>query len=399
MRRDPGAVRAALAELDAQALRRSRRRVDLAVNVLEDPGVPESSPHIEVAGRRAINFCGNDYLGLARHPAIAAALIDAAHRYGVGSGASALVTGFGIEHERLEEALAEFTGRERALLFSSGYLANLGVIAALAGRGDLVLEDRLAHASLIDAARLSGARLQRYPHADAVAAEARLAARGACNAVVATDGVFSMDGDLAPLVELAAVARRHDAWLLVDDAHGLGVLGATGRGSLEHARLGVAEVPLLIGTLGKAFGCFGAFVAGDRDLIDYLLQHARTAIYSTALPQAVAAASAAALRLAEREGWRRTRVRELTERFRAAAAREGIVLPDSTTPIQPLLIGDSARAIAVSERLAERGYWVSAIRPPTVPRGSARLRITLSAAHRESEVDGLVRALAECLRA
>jgi 8-amino-7-oxononanoate synthase len=403
MRHDPQALRAALAELDRAQLRRIRRCIE------PGPLAPPQARTILIDGRRVVNFSSNDYLGLAQHPQLTAAMCRAAEEHGVGSGASHLVTGHGVEHQRLEEALAAFTGRERALLFSTGYMANLGVIAALAGRGDLVLEDRLSHASLIDAALLSGARLQRFAHGDATAAAAALAARGkaggagedapARGALLATDGVFSMDGDLAPLAALAAAADRHGAWLVVDDAHGLGVIGAGGRGALEHFGLGSEAVPVLIGTLGKAFGTFGAFVAGSRDLIEYLLQKSRTYIYTTALPQAVAAAGHAALQLCEREPWRRAWVLGLAARFRAAAGAAGVSLGESFTPIQPVLLGEAGRALAVSRLLQERGYWVSAIRPPTVPRGSARLRVTLSAAHTEAEVDGLVAALAESLRA
>jgi 8-amino-7-oxononanoate synthase len=396
MRRDPAALRAALAELDRRELRRERRRSDPPGSPA--PGAPEGAATLaRIGGRAVVNFCSNDYLGLARHPEVSAALIAVATREGVGSGASHLVTGHGLEHERLEEALADFTRRPRALLFSSGYLANLGVIAALAQRGDLLLEDRLDHASLIDAGRVSGARLRRYPHGDAAAAEAALAANGSANAVLATDGVFSMDGDLAPLPALGAATRRHGAWLVVDDAHGLGVLGPGGRGSVEHFGLDTNDVPLLIGTLGKAFGTCGAFVAGDAEVIEYLLQSCRTYRYTTAPPQALAAATLAALRVADRDRWRRERVLALTRRFRSAAMRAGIALGSSPTPIQPLRIGDAGRALAVSRGLFERGYWVTAIRPPTVPAGTARLRVTLSAAHTEAQVDGLVTALAESL--
>jgi len=398
VRRDPAALRAQLADLERQQLRRVRRCVDAAS--LASPGAGAGAPEgaatrVSIDGHPLINFCSNDYLGLAQHPEVSAALIAVASREGVGSGASHLVTGHGLEHERLEEELAAFTGRPRALLFSTGYMANLGVVTSLARRGDLVLEDRLDHASLVDAGLLSGARFQRYPHSDAAAASAALDAHGDGNAVLATDGVFSMDGDLAPLPALAAATRRVGAWLVVDDAHGLGVLGSEGGGTLEHFSLGLEEVPVLIGTLGKAFGTFGAFAAGDGDVIEYLLQTCRTYRYTTALPQALAAATRAALRVAVRDRWRRERVLSLTQRFRAAAARAGVALGASMTPIQPVICGDAGRALAASQALFERGYWVTAIRPPTVPRGTARLRITLSAAHTEAEVDGLVAAVAE----
>lgn len=388
MKREPRALEAALAEIDRQHLRRRRRTVE---------GFESAEACVVTAeGRSLVNFCSNDYLGLTRHPEIAAAMSEAALRLGVGSGASHLVTGHGIEHERLEEELAAFTGRERALLFSTGYMANLAVITALADRGDLVLLDRLDHASLIDAALLSGARFKRYPHADADAASRILeqnASGSQSAALIATDGVFSMDGDLAPLPALAATAKAHDAWLVVDDAHGLGVLGATGRGTLEHFQLDADAVPVLVGTLGKAFGSFGAFVAGSQDLIELLIQRARSYIYTTALPQPVAAATRAALRVIQREAWRRERVLALTARFRSAAKQAGLKLMDSSTPIQPVVLGDSESAVNVSQALFEAGFWVAAIRPPTVPKGTARLRVTLSAAHTEAQVDALVEAL------
>lgn len=397
MRRDPHALTAALAERKRAGLARVR-------HTFERPADGEGA-HLEVAGERLVNFCSNDYLGLARHPAVAEAMSRAAARHGVGAGASHLVSGHGREHAQLEEELAAFTQRERVLLFSTGYMANLGVISTLAGRGDTLLEDRLNHASLIDAARLSGATVQRYAHADAAAAtrlleQAHSAPAGAAarGLLLVTDGVFSMDGNLAPLPQLAASAARHQAWLIVDDAHGLGVLGAGGRGTLEHFGLTAAQVPVLVGTLGKALGTFGAFVAGDAELIELLMQKARSYIYTTALPQAVAAATRAALAIAIAEPWRRARVLALVQRFRAGAQASGIALSDSMTPVQPVLLGDTFRALAVSEQLRRDGFWVSAIRPPTVPPGTARLRITLSAAHAEGEVDGLLAALAAALR-
>ena len=294
---------------------------------------------------------------------------------------------------RLEEELAAFTRRERALLFSTGYMANLAVMTALAGRSERVLLDRLCHASLIDGARLSGATLVRYAHADALEAARLLDADAAHTALLATDGVFSMDGDLAPLPELTRCIRRRDLWLLVDDAHGLGVVGADGGGVLEHFGLGSDAVPILVGTLGKAFGSFGAFVAGSAELIEFLIQKARTYVYTTALPQPVAAATRAALTLVRTESWRRERLRTLVGRFRVAAHALGVPLANSTTPIQPVLLGSAAAALAAQRELASAGYWVVAIRPPSVPAGSARLRVTLSAAHTEAEIDGLAEQL------
>jgi 8-amino-7-oxononanoate synthase len=383
----PAVLRGRLAQLAAQHLQRRRR----TVTAIESG----DSPAVVVDGRRLVNFCGNDYLGLKNHPALATALARCAALAGTGSGASHLVTGHGLEHERLEAELAQFTGRPRALLFSTGYMANLAAVTCLAARESRIVMDRLCHASLIDAARLSGARLKRFAHGDAGAAAAALEASAASGAdLLVTDGVFSMDGDLAPLPQLAQAASAADACLIVDDAHGLGVIGASGRGSLEHFDLDAVAVPILVGTLGKAFGCFGAFVAAEADYIEWLLQTARSYIYTTALPPAVAAASRAALAVAAAESWRRERVLALAARLRRAAAQADLPLMPSVSPIQPVLLGTSSRALAVSEQLFAAGFWVAAIRPPTVPRGSARLRITLSAAHTEQQVDALVDALA-----
>jgi 8-amino-7-oxononanoate synthase len=337
-------------------------------------------------------FCGNDYLGLANHPDLAAALQRGADQWGLGSGAAHLVNGHSAAHHALEEELADWLGRPRALLFSTGYMANLGVVSALAGRGVTVLQDRLNHASLLDGAQLAGARLRRYAHADAAAC-ARLAADTAPG-LIATDGVFSMDGDLAPLPGLARVAADQGAWLMVDDAHGLGVLGREGRGTLDHLGLGTAEVPILMGTLGKAFGSFGAFVAGDEDLIETLIQRARSYIYTTATPPALAEATRASLAIVRRDHWRRERLAALVRRLRDGVRRLGLPLGDSETPIQPLIAGSTARALAWSQALEDAGILVTAIRPPTVPEGTARLRITLSAAHSAEDVDRLLGALA-----
>ena len=377
---------AVLAELDRQHLIRRRTPIDGFV----EPG----NRLVTVSGGRTlVDFSSNDYLGLAHHPAVAAAMTECASRLGAGSGASHLVTGHGIEHERLEEELAAFTGRERALLFSTGYMANIGVVAALADRGESVLLDRLSHASIIDGALLSGARFKRYAHADAGAAERMLNESHAESVLIATDGVFSMDGDIAPLARLAKAARAHEAWLVVDDAHGIGVLGKNGRGSTEE--LSPEDVPVLVGTLGKAFGSFGAFVAGSRDLIEYLVQKARSYIYTTALPQPVAAATRKALETAQREPWRRERVLALTARFRKRARAAQLRLLDSNTPIQPVVLGSAEAALQAQAELLEAGFRVTAIRAPTVPKGSERLRVTLSAAHTEEQVDALVERLAQ----
>ena len=387
MKRTASTLEAALEALEAQRLRRTRITVAATA--------AHGERRLELAdGRHLVDFSSNDYLGLAHHPALATAMSACAAACGAGSGASHLVTGHGIEHARLEEELAAFTHRERALLFSTGYMANLAVLTALAGHGERVLLDRLCHASLIDGARLSGATLSRYPHGDAGAAARLAVADPGHTVMVVTDGVFSMDGDLAPLPELCRIAHAADAWLLVDDAHGLGVIGASGAGALEHFGLTSEEVPILVGTLGKAFGSCGAFVAGAAQLIELLIQRARSYIYTTALPQPVAAASRAALVVARTEGWRRERLGALTTRFRARAAQAGVTLGLSQTPIQPVMLGSPGAALDAQRELAEAGFLVVAIRPPTVPAGSARLRVTLSAAHTEGQIDELVAALA-----
>ncbi len=351
-------------------------------------------PEMVVDGRSMLTFCSNDYLGLANHPDVIAAFKAGAEQWGVGSGAAHLVSGHSSAHHALEEELAEFTRRPRALLFSTGYMANQGIITALLGRGDAIYEDRLNHASLIDGGLLSRAKFHRYTHNDTESLRQGLARQEWGEALVATDGVFSMDGDLAPLPELSRVCAEHKAWLLVDDAHGLGVLGREGRGTLDHFGLGPDEAPILMGTLGKAFGAFGAFVAGSEELVETLIQQARSYIYTTALPPAVAEATRAALTLVKQEEWRRERLRDLITRFRKGAEELGLPLMASETPIQPILAGSAEQALAWSRALEEQGILVTAIRPPTVPEGSARLRITLSAAHSDEQLDRLLGALA-----
>jgi 8-amino-7-oxononanoate synthase len=394
MKRQP--LHSILSELETEHQTRRRTTVDGFVE-------PGNRLLTTVDGRTLVDFSSNDYLGLSHHPAIAAEMSACALRTGAGSAASHLITGHGIEHEHLEEELAAFLGRERALLFSTGYMANLGVITALAGRGELMLLDRLSHASLIDGALLSGTRFKRYTHADAGAAERAIAESADDVSVVATDGVFSMDGNIAPLPELAKAATASKAWLVVDDAHGIGVLGANGRGSLEHYGMSADEVPVLVGTLGKALGSFGAFVAGSHDLIEFLIQKARPYIYTTALPQPVAAATRKALDLVQREPWRRERVLALTARFKKAAGEAGIGLlnsdtpTQSETPIQPVVLGSSQAALSAQQDLMRAGFRVVAIRSPTVAKGSERLRVTLSAAHTDEQVDRLVEALSQIL--
>jgi 8-amino-7-oxononanoate synthase len=352
-------------------------------------------PIIRMAGSQYINFCSNDYLGLAAHPKVIEGLRAAATRYGVGSGASHLVCGHSAPHHELEEALAEFTGRPRALLFSSGYMANTGILTTLLQRGDHVFEDRLNHASLLDGGLHSGARFQRFPHNDVAALETKLQGAQGPRLVV-VDGVFSMDGDTAPLAELADVCKQQDAWLMVDDAHGFGVMGERGVGSTEAAGLDASSVPVLMATLGKALGTAGAFVAGSELLIESLVQQCRNYIYTTAIPPAVAAASLVALRLLWEEPWRREHLAELVARFRRGARQLDLPLLPSQSAIQPLLVGDATQAVQLSEQLRDKGLLISAIRPPTVPVGTSRLRITLSAAHSLEQVDSLLQGLADC---
>ena len=377
---------AGLAALEAQDLYRRRR-------VLETPQGRE----IRVDGRDLLNFCSNDYLGLAADRRVGEAFKAGIDRWGVGAGASHLVCGHSAVHHELEEALAAFTGRPRALLYANGYAANLGVINALLGRGDAVFEDRLNHASLLDGGWISRAEFHWYRHADAAQLADKLVRLAGQHqrSLVVSDGTFSMDGDLCPLDELIRVARTASAWLMIDDAHGFGVHGAGGVGLVDPGRYGTDDVPVLIGTLGKAFGTFGAFVAGEEALIETLIQRSRNYIFTTALPPAVAAATLASLALLRSEDWRREHLRDLIARFRSGAGQLGLQLLPSDTPIQPLLMGEPGRALALSRALESRGLLVGAIRPPTVPKGTSRLRITLTAAHTPADVDRLLGALAD----
>ncbi len=354
---------------------------------------------LHLDGRELLQFCSNDYLGHAAHPKLVEAMRDAAERYGVGGGASHLVCGHSELHHRLEQRLAAFTGRDRALLFSTGYMANLGVIAGLLGRGDHLLEDRLNHASLLDGGLLCGAKMQRFAHSDSGDLQRRLQQLPATGQrLVAVDAVYSMDGDIAPLGDIARIAADNSAWLMADDAHGFGVLGERGAGTAELLGLGQAELPVLMATLGKALGSFGAFVAGSETLIESLIQFARPYIYTTAMPPAVAAATLASLDLLDEEPWRRQRLAEHIALFRREAVALGLPLLGSATAIQPLMIGDDALALRVSAELEGRGLLISAIRPPTVPLGTARLRITLSAAHRRCDIEQLLATLDEVCR-
>ena len=352
-------------------------------------------PEVVVDGQPLLAFCNNDYLGLANHPEVIAAWQAGAEKWGVGGGSSHLVIGHSGPHHELEVALADMTGRPRALLFSNGYMANLGAVTALVGQGDTVLEDRLNHASLLDAGLLSGARFSRYLHNDAESLAARLQ-KASGDTLVVTDGVFSMDGDLADLPALAQTAKAKGAWLMVDDAHGFGPLGANGGGIVEHFGLDIDDVPVLIGTLGKAFGTAGAFVAGSEELIESMIQFSRPYIYTTSQPPGLACATLKSLELLRTEHWRREHLARLIAQFRSGAEQIGLTLLDSFTPIQPILIGDAGRAMRLSQMLRDCGVLVTAIRPPTVPAGSARLRVTFSAAHTQAQVQLLLNALAQC---
>jgi 8-amino-7-oxononanoate synthase len=368
-----------------QHLYRSRVRVDSAC-----------SDQLSVNGKKVHNFCSNDYLGLADNPAIAEAFKQGIDDYGTGSGASHLISGHTKAHCDLEQQLAEFTGRPKALLFSSGYMANIGVIGALVGRGDAVLEDYLNHASLLDGGLLSRAKFQRYKHRDYKDLDAKLDASNGARKLVVTDGVFSMDGNMAPIADLADVSQKNNAWLMVDDAHGFGVLGKTGAGLVEDLNLGVDQVPILMGTLGKAFGTYGAFVAGSEALIETLVQFSRSYIYTTAPPPAVAVATSASLELVKNDQWRRDKLNQLISRFRHGAEQIGLRLMNSNTAIQPVLMASDTELLDANKKLLESGFMVGAIRPPTVPKGTGRLRVTLSASHSEQQVDALLDALDKC---
>ncbi len=380
--------------LDDLAEQLEQRKVD---HLYRSRKVLESPQSVEpiVDGKIVLSFCSNDYLGLANHPDVIQRFKKAADEYGVGSGSAHLVSGHSAEHHALEEELADFMGTERALLFSTGYMANLGVVSALCDRHSEIYEDKLNHASLLDAALLSRAKRIRYPHLDINNLEQRLTNSDAANKFIISDGVFSMDGDLAPLDKLVYAAEKNNATLMIDDAHGIGVLGEKGRGVVEHFGLDSKQVPVLVGTLGKAFGTAGAFVAGSEALVETLIQKSRSYIFTTAMPAAVAAATRTSLQLLEKESWRREKLRSLISQFRKGAAELGFELIDSITPIQPIIIGSSEKALALSEKLLEKNILISAIRPPTVPEGTARLRITFSATHTEEHVNKLLTVLAE----
>ncbi|ASK19905.1 MULTISPECIES: 8-amino-7-oxononanoate synthase [unclassified Halomonas] len=350
--------------------------------------------HRRVNTLGTLDFAGNDYLGLAHDPRVQAAQAEGARRFGAGAGASHLVSGHLEVHDALEDALAEWTGRQRALLFSTGYMANLGVLQALADPHTALFQDRLNHASLLDGATLSGARSRRFHHRNSADLERLLARSSAPHKLVVSDGVFSMDGDVADIATLAHVSQQHNSWLMIDDAHGLGVLGANGSGCV--AGFDSQAVPILVGTLGKALGTAGAFVAGDAALIEHLTQFARSYIYTTAQPPSIAAATLEALAIVQREPEHRLQLTRHINYFRQQAQALGLPLADSHTPIQPLLLGNEPRTMAWAAKLAQRGIHVGAIRPPTVPNGAARLRITLSARHTPGDIDRLIEGLSAC---
>lgn len=368
-----------------QHLYRSRRVIDAT-----------DGRHVLVDGKQLLCFCSNDYLGLSQHPEIRKAMQEGVNRYGVGSGAAHLVCGHNQAHHALEEELADFVERPRALIFSTGYMANLGSVQALLGKNDSVFEDRLNHASLIDAGLDSGAGFHRYQHADIESLQGMLNKSKANKKLIATDGVFSMDGDLAPLDQLASCAKQHNAWLMVDDAHGIGVNGKQGRGTLNQFGLGTDDAPLLMATCGKAMGSFGAFIAGEESLIEYLIQEARTYIYTTAFPPALAEATRKSIAIIQQDNWRREKLQQLIRQFRQGAKQLGLTISKSATPIQPVIIGENEKALSVSQHLYDNGILITAIRPPTVPANSARLRITFNALHEPADVEYLLSLLEHC---
>jgi len=363
----------------SDSLWRSRRTVD---------SPPDRE--IQIGDRKLLNFCSNNYLSLANHPALIEAATAAAARYGTSTSASHLIAGHNTLHAELEESLAKFTGAEKAILFSTGYMANLAVPDTLLGRNDLLVQDRLNHASIIDGGKITNAKVRRYAHNDVQAAADILGKSDHHRKLLITDGVFSMDGDVAPLAQLQNVCQQHDTVLMVDDAHGFGVIGDAGLGSLENAGLVPKDNILLLGTLSKGCGSFGAFIAGDAVYIDSLVQHARSYIYTTALPSPVVAASIKAIELIQNESWRREKLHDNIQYFRKRAQQNEIPLTDSTTPIQPIIFGDNLATLKLSEQLYQQGFMVVAIRPPTVAVGQARLRITLMTDHTHSDIDRLV---------
>ncbi len=370
-------LKTALAQAKAKNLYRQRR-------ILES----KQQPRQKINGQSVLSFCSNDYLGLASHPKVIEAFKKGADDYGVGTGSAHLINGHQAIHHQLEEDLAIFCQRPRALLFSTGYMANIGIISALLNRQDGIFQDRLNHASLIDGAQLSRATLKRHQHQDMGQLSQQLQANHYPRKIISTDGVFSMDGDIANIQELVNLSQQHQALLMVDDAHGFGVIGEQGRGCT--AGYSEAEVPILMGTLGKAFGGFGAFVAGSEELIETLIQKARSYIYTTAMPAAIVAAAQYSLKISIEEDWRRQHLQRLIAFFKTEAQNSGLPLIPSPTAIQPILIGSAEKAMQLSQTLLDNGLLVSAIRPPTVPHNSARLRVTFSSLHQQSDIEQLL---------
>ena len=366
-------------------------------NLYRERNVMEGAqgPSVRLEGKEYISFCSNDYLSLANHPGVLKAFKSGVDQYGVGSGASHLISGHSAAHHDLEVALAEFTGRDQALLFSSGYMANVGVLTTLMEEGDVILSDRLNHVSLNDGARLSSATLRRYLHVDINSLQQKLLKDENAKKLIVSDGVFSMDGDIAPLKRLSKVAQQNHAWLMVDDAHGMGVLGNNGAGSLDHHKMGQDDVQILMATLGKSIGVSGAFVAGSKGLIDCLIQFSKNYCYTTAMPPALAVAAKYSLGLVKKEHWRREKLRELIRQFKQGAEQLGLQLLPSETPVQPLIIGDAQQAVILSNQLKQKGLLVPAIRAPSVPKGEERMRISLCAGHSDIHVDKLLSAISE----
>ena len=373
-----------LYELKQQGAYRQRRKLDSPQDI-----------KVVIDGEQFLSFCSNDYLGLANDARVCQAAKDAISNFGVGSGASQLISGYSSLHASLEEQLADFLGYQRCVLFSSGYLANLGVISALSSRHSLILEDRLNHASLIDAARYAGGDLKRYKHRDINHANEIINTSESKSHLIVSDGVFSMEGSIAPIEQLSQLKHTANDKLIIDDAHGIGVLGNKGKGSLEHVGIDPSKVDILIGTFGKAFGGSGAFVLSDNDTIDYLIQKARTLIYTTAPPVALAAAATQSLKIIINEPERRQRLHKNIQYFRKALSKTALELLDSITAIQTIIIGENEQALWFSKQLEDRRLLALAIRPPTVPKNTARLRITLSSEHTQQQIDQLVNALLE----
>jgi len=370
--------------------------------IIEAPSGEVNPVYLNTQGKTLLSFCSNDYLGLAHHPKVVQQFQQGVNNYGAGSGAAHLVSGHSRIHHQLEDTLADYTGRDRALLFSTGYMANLGIVSALMGKRDIVYQDKLNHASLIDAALLSSAlsasQFKRYPHNNMISLNRLLEKKSPqemSRKLVMSDSVFSMDGDLAEVIQLVSLCRKHDAWLMLDDAHGFGVLGKTGAGIAEEYHLDQQQLPVYMATLGKAMGVFGAFVAGSDALIETLIQQARPYIYTTAMPPALAQALLMSIKISREESWRREKLKHLIKLFRSGAEQSGLSLMNSSTPIQPILIGENESAMQMSRALEAKGILVTAIRPPTVPENTARLRITLSAEHSEKNIEQLLSALNE----